>query len=132
LGNWRSIAPKDLLHLGQLLPVRLEIRGAPGFRRQRLHELAFLGALLEQDRALLLPDQEVVAARGHDHEQQRDGRDPDRDRPAARIVRVEVAQLVQHGLQLVHLAATFFAGFPAGLSRLRPRPWPGAAGSRTA
>jgi hypothetical protein len=107
---------EGFFHFGELDAVGIQVRGTPGLGGQRFQQLAFRRPCLEQQRPLALPDQEVVTAGGGDEEQQHRRADADAERPAARIVRVEVAQLFEQSLQLVHLAAAFFLALPVGAS----------------
>jgi hypothetical protein len=60
-----------------------------------------------KQRPLRLPDEEVVAERRSEHEQHDDRAHAHDERPAARIVRVEGADLLEKLFERVHFAATF-------------------------
>ena len=105
-----------LLHLGELRPVGLEVRGAPA-----LVSSVCISCL--PSRALRAAADAAASRRTSNSRRTRRSREQrarrcraNGERPATRIVRVEVAQLVEEGLQLVHLAATLFS---SRLRRLR-------------
>ena len=92
LGLVRQLAQhgaEGLLHLRELVLVRLQVGGLARLALERAQQLGFLGARLDQLGMLRLPDEEVIAARCDQHEQRDGDAQAHGQRPAARVVRIE-------------------------------------------
>ena len=84
-----------LLHFRQLRLVGVEVRGFLRFRLELLQQLLLFGLRPFQLGLLRVPHQEIRPRDDGDHEDQADRAEPERQRPAARIVGVELADLVE-------------------------------------
>src|SRR5688572_7735729 len=106
-----------LFHLRELRLVGVEVRGLPGFRLELLQQLRLFAARGVQLRLLRLPRQEVREQHHCENEDEADRAEPERQRPAARIVRIEIANLVEyaHGRAPARFgaAATWSSGVAA-------------------
>jgi hypothetical protein len=82
-------------HFRKLALVGLQVRGALLFGFELLSKVRFLGFGLLQQRPILVPNEQVPEQAGENDENQAYEKSAHRQRPAARILRVESFELVE-------------------------------------